>query len=88
MNVSWQPPLSQQNGLIRMYLLNVSVADSGVITQHRVNDTSVLLDELVPYTTYNIQVAAVTVTLGPYSTNTYSVTPEAGNFKFLESQHC
>ena len=77
--VSWHAPYSQQNGLIRMYFVNVTDADSELTTQHRANaNTSITIHELVPYTAYFFRVAAVTVAAGPYSEIAYGATPEAG----------
>lgn len=80
LNVSWIPPTSQQNGMIRSYSVNITMADTGLLHGYISNTTSILIGELVPYSVYFIEVAAVTVATGPYSEIIYAATPEAGKF--------
>ena len=40
--------------------------------------TSILITDLIAYSTYFVQVAAFTVAEGPYSDSVYVATPEAG----------
>lgn len=77
-NVSWSPPSTQQNGVIRSYTVNLTDAATGLVYQYTANHTSVLIRELVPYNTYFTQVAAVTIASGPFSDSVYAVTPETG----------
>ena len=78
LNVSWLPPSSQQNGVIRSYSVNMTQANTQQDYQHSTNNTSIIIDHLLPYTAYFIQVAAVTVSAGPFSETLYAATPEAG----------
>lgn len=77
-NVSWSPPHSQQNGVIRSYSLELTWSDTELVEDFVSNTTSFLLVELVAYSTYFIRVAAVTVAAGPYSELAFAATPEAG----------
>ncbi len=63
-----------------MYLVNLRVVDSGLVNQYTANATSLLIGDLVPYTAYFLQVAAVTIATGPYSEIAYAATPETGKY--------
>lgn len=78
LNVSWSPPSTQQNGVIRGYWVNLTVAATGLGRQYTANLTFIIIRELVAYSTYFIQVAAVTTAPGPFSDSVYAATPEAG----------
>lgn len=84
--VSWSPPSSEQNGPITGYMVNLTQAYVNTLpTQHFSNSTSIYLDELKPYSTYHIQVAAVTIATGPYSDRVYTLIPEAGTYSNCSS---
>ena len=60
------PPVLDHNGIIRSYLIKISTNSNMELsfsTQLTVFNTSVLK----PYTSYSVQVAAVTVDTGPFS---------------------
>ncbi len=79
MNIFWDPPTSHQNGIIRSYTVNISMNYREELShQHSSNTTSILITDLIAYSTYFVQVAAVTVAEGPYSDSVYAATPEAG----------
>ena len=81
MTVSWSPPSSEQNGPITGFKVNLTLAYVDALpSQHFSNSTSIYFAELTPYSTYHIQVAAVTVAIGPYSDRIYAVIPEAGMY--------
>ncbi len=82
-NVSWSLPRSQQNGVLRSYTVSLTDAASEMVHQYRSNSTSIMIRELVPYSTYSIRVAAVTVATGPLSEIVYADTPEAGEERWL-----
>lgn len=77
LNVSWSPPATQQNGVIRSYTVNLTTS-AGLTRQYVATSTFILIEDLVPYSTYFIQVAAFTVASGPYSETVYAATPETG----------
>ena len=77
-NITWLPPPSQHNGVIRLYLVNVSrIGSAGQLTYNS-SSTFLLLADLVAYNTYLVRVAAVTIAPGPYSETVHAATPEAG----------
>ena len=79
MMITWMPLSSEHNGVIIGYNVNITLAymDSAPV-QHFTNSTSLYVIGLVPYSTYHIEVAAVTVAVGPYSNYVYAITPESG----------
>ena len=66
MQLSWDPPLSQQrNGIIRQYLIVVEPS-GGEQTSLTVSPTSgYTVSALRPFTSYRFSVAAVTIGPGP-----------------------
>ena len=76
--VSWTPPEENaKNGLIRIYIINVTRVDSNGEYTETSNTTSIILSVL-PFRYYFISVAAVTVEAGPFSDNIAVETPEEG----------
>ena len=77
--IQWDPlPSEHRNGIITNYVVNVSVneEDSVFDDQYVVNTTTLIL-ETRPYTTYMITVAAMTIIgQGPFSTEEIITTPE------------
>lgn len=80
LNVSWLPPSSQQNGVIRSYYVNLTQANTQQDYQHVTNNTFIIISNLLPYTAYFIRVTAVTVLPGPFSETAYAATPEAAPY--------
>ena len=78
--VTWDaPPMAQQNGIIILYTINVTVADSGEMFQLTSTTTSLTVSTLQPFTTYFCSIAASTsVGMGPFSTVITLQTPEDG----------
>ena len=78
--VTWDPPpIPQQNGIIILYTINVTVADSGEMFQLTSTTTSLTVSTLQPFTTYFCIIAASTsVGMGPFSTVVTFQTPEDG----------
>ena len=63
----WEPPpLADQNGVVRSYLINISVAETGSFFQLTSHTTALNISGLHPYYTYTLNVAAVTIGHGPY----------------------
>ena len=77
--LSWAPPLvSERNGVIQHYLVNVTETDTGKrygLVSLRTNFT---LFGLHPYYTYSITVTAVTVAPGPPTSPVLILTNEDG----------
>ena len=78
--LTWSPPnYEEQNGVIIMYVINVTVQETGEHFQLTSNTTSLEVTNLKPYRTYVCIIAAATsVGLGPFSTSVTVKTPEDG----------
>ena len=77
--VQWEPPpLVDQNGVIRGYIINISVAETGSSFQLTAGTNAVNISALHPFYTYTITVAAVTIGPGPYGLALNIQTPEDG----------
>ena len=78
--ITWEPPrLTDQNGIIVLYTINVTVADSGELFQLTSTTTSLTVTTLRPFTSYFCIIAASTsVGIGPFSTVITLQTPEDG----------
>lgn len=75
----WQPPLSEErNGIIRLYIINVTELESGTVEQHVSIQQTITISSLHPYYVYQYSVAAQTVALGPFSEPALVQMPEAG----------
>ena len=84
LNITWsQPPIDQINGIIQHYIVLVSVLETSNQFQYNSSDTSLLLTKLHPYYTYTVLVAAVTVSVGPYSIGYTIKTPSSGKIIFI-----
>ena len=77
--LQWEPPpLADQNGVIRSYIINISVAETRSVFQLTSEATAWNISNLHPYYTYTITVAAVTVGPGPYGVALTIRMPEDG----------
>ena len=77
--INWSLPLPEErNGIIEMYVVNMTAAETGQHIQLTTNNTTITAEGLHPYFKYHISVAAVTIAIGPYS-EIYSLqTPQDG----------
>lgn len=65
---SWiAPPVDQQNGMIRHYLLSLTELDTGFMLNHSIAGNNFTFTSLHPSYTYQVEVAAVTIDSGPFS---------------------
>ena len=80
----WDPPPEEhRNGIIIGYLINVSAMDPGEVFQTFTTNDSTVVDDLTPFTTYFIAVAAQTnAGVGPFSITIQADTTES--CKYLE----
>ena len=80
-SISWQPPPDDQwNGVIIVYVINVTVVETGLTFQLNSTTTSLTVNTLQPYRNYICIVAAVTsVGTGPFSGRFTLTTPQDGN---------
>ena len=92
--LQWQPPLfSDQNGVIRSYLINISVVETRATLQLTSQNTAINISGLHPHYTYTLTVAAVTIGPGPYGLMLTIRMPEDGmdlssRFFFVHKDHC
>ena len=77
--LQWEPPaVADQNGVIRSYRINISVAETGSVFQLTSETTALNISGLHPYYTYNLTVAAVTIGPGPFGAVLTIQLPENG----------
>ena len=77
--INWSQPLpEEQNGIIRSYLVNITVSDTGQHIQLTTNNTTITAENLHPFYNYHCSVAAVTIALGPYTEAHVLQTPQDG----------
>jgi hypothetical protein len=80
--VTWEPPLlEQQNGIIQHYLVMVMVQQTRASMSLNSSSTSLTIPDLHPAYIYSIEIAAVTNSVGPYSTVISITTPDDGEYK-------
>ena len=80
-NISWNPPpMNKVNGIIQYYFLNITVVETSHSLYFKTSDTSVSLNDVHPHYTYTVVVAAVTIAIGPFSTEQSITTPQDGNY--------
>jgi len=78
-SLNWNPPaIEDQNGIVRYYIVNVTEIPTGSIFQFTTNATGLSVPLLHPAYVYSIAVSAVTIYLGPFSTNIKLRTFEEG----------
>ena len=75
------PPMDQQNGIIRRYIVNITTNDSGEELITYSQTTTALVLNLDTFTTYTCSVSAETVAPGPYSSAIMFQTAEDGMFR-------
>ena len=75
----WQdPPPEDQNGIIRIYFINITEEQTGRHFQLTSSIPHILVEFLHPSYTYECTVAASTVDIGPYSPPVILTTLESG----------
>ena len=78
-NITWGPPPSDAiNGIISHYVVNMTVQDTKERFHYTVMDTKLIVDDLHPYYTYTVVVAAFTVRKGPFSVEFSITAPQDG----------
>lgn len=77
--ITWNdPPEDDFNGIIRSYDIQLEEQETQTVTVLTSVTTQITLSSLHPYYNYNISVAAVTVSRGPFSSPVSVITDEAG----------
>jgi hypothetical protein len=80
-SLSWNPPPEEhQNGQIDFYIVLCWDGYSGSLFQHQTPSTNKTIYGLRPFYTYNCNVSAFTVELGPFSASTNITTLEDAPF--------
>ena len=75
----WAPPPAQhRNGVIRRYDIRVTHLSTSTVQTLMSRTQSVLIPDLTPNSQYQIEVAAYTVSLGPFSSGLTVYTLEDG----------
>lgn len=79
LSLSWNPlsPL-YANGIVRQYIVNVTVQESSEQYQYSTVSTNLTIPELHPHYTYTVYIAAVTVGMGPFSSAHNIKMPQSG----------
>ena len=78
-SVNWNSlPAPSRNGIIRYYTVSVIELQTSIASQFNSTLESLTLNNLHPAYDYQIQVAAVTVSTGPFSTAVTTTTAEDG----------
>ena len=81
--LSWDPPLPEhQNGPIEAYHIAITETDTDAQLQHISTENSTIIGPLHPFYTYKFSVAAVTVQVGPFTSQVTLQLPEAGTCSF------
>lgn len=83
--ISWfPPPVSQQNGIIRHYTINLQHNSTGLTNVYTLtNDTQMFITNLTPFHSYSIEIAAFTIGIGPYTSAVSVQLPESGNLTVI-----
>ena len=75
--VTWEPPeADEHNGIIQYYLIMVMVLQNRASLTLNSTSTSVIIPNLHPAYDHSIQVAAVTIGVGPFSSALSITTPD------------
>lgn len=84
MYLSWDSiPDSDQNGIIRHYQVNITETDTGADLSTIAYSTGLTINDLHPYYTYRVLVAAYTIDTGPYSSHVTFQMDEDGKYSQL-----
>ncbi len=87
--VEWDPPRENfQFGIIRSYsvLYRVTMEAGSGITINVIN-RSLIIDRLMEFTNYSVEVTAVTVGEGPYSDPVTVVTEQSSKYDHFDAQN-
>ena len=77
--ISWlPPPFDHRNGIIRVYTVNITERETGMICHLATAATSLTIPSLHPFYTYDCTLTAFTIAEGPYSVKVNITMPEDG----------
>lgn len=78
-NISWSPPLTDQwNGIIQYYEIKIHITETLEYLNFQTPNLFLALNDMHPYYTYIVSVAAVTIETGPFSSSQSITTPQDG----------
>ena len=81
--MTWEAPEEDlQNGVIQRYMIVVMVQQTRASLSLNTTSTSIVIPNLHPAYDHSIEVAAVTIGVGPYSTAIPVTTPDDGKIEF------
>ena len=84
LNVTWYPPpVDKQNGIIQYYTIRMTEVETNTFFEFTSNFTYIYLTSLHPYYSYRFQLAAVTVSEGPSSSDYTVLMPEDGIYYYI-----
>ena len=88
-SLDWEPPpFESVNGIIRKYLINITVPYTGETVVHSSYNTSLTVYGLEPYTPYQVSVSAFTISAGPYTEILDVETEEDGKLTLAKLATC
>ena len=83
-SLSWDPPHpDDQNGIIQQYIISINEIITNNAFTVTSTTTSVLIENLHPFYSYTISLAAETTEVGPFSPMISVDLPEDGKFTYL-----
>ena len=79
LNLTWYPPpIEDRNGIVLYYIIVMTELETGAQFEFSSNFTFIYLDSLHAYYSYTFQIAAVTISQGPFSNGFTVLMPEDG----------
>lgn len=78
LHLSWMAPSTEQNGIIREYYLRLIEVESGMLLTYTAATTSLTIQPLHPFYSYQCRVSAYTVARGPFTDAVTVTMPEDG----------
>lgn len=80
--LSWKfPELENRNGVIRYFVVNITNFQNNEMSLFNSTSTLFLAYDLHPYSTYFLSIAAVTISMGPFSKEISVTTLQDGMFQ-------
>ena len=84
LNLTWYPPpIENHNEIICYYVIKMTKVETSTVFEFTSNFTFIYLNFLHAYYSYTFQIAAVTISQGPFSNGFTVLMPEDGKFNFF-----
>ena len=69
--LTWEPPQEEDlNGVLHQFVIHLLEYETGRTWNETSKDVEYMLEDLHPYYTYSVAIAAETISVGPFSSNT------------------